>query len=288
MIQADPQEVNLRQTNFRQTNLRQTERRRVASLRLLQVINSLAVLCLVLVSTVTAQQIGPDPKEGSGTPSGDSTNTASICPVRLIGRVDDIDGSGTAVCRYKIFVASDCRTQQYRIDLPCTVNRSDCQNGVCSTPTATRLIPVAPPDPNTVPEIPGNPMPMPQPIVDPVTIPGYDKAFAASSLATGLLSPAPGSSRSFSPVAPNTREVVKYARYSQNGVEKFFKLVRVEVTEADGSKLTIGTGFQIPSIPNPETPVPTVFRSLQNKTYQVEEYSNEGAIVWTYIVHENQ
>jgi hypothetical protein len=278
MIQANPQKAYLRQT----------ERRHTERLRLLQVVNSLAVLCLVLVSTVTAQQIGPDPKEGSGTPSGDSTSMASICPVRLIGKVEDIDGSGTAVCRYQIFVASDCRTQQYRIDLPCYVNRSDCQNGVCSTPTVTRLIPVAPPDPNTVPEIPGNPMPMPQPIVDPVTIPGYDKAFAASTLATGLAPLPANSSRSFSPIAPRTQEVVKYARYSQNGVNKFFQLFRVEVTEADGSKLTIGTGFEIPAIPDLKTPVPTVFRPLQNKTYQVEEYSNEGAIVWTYIVHENQ
>jgi hypothetical protein len=131
-------------------------------------------------------------------------------------------------------------------------------------------------------------MPMPQPIVDPVTIPGYDKAFAASTLATGLAPLPANSSRSFSPIAPRTQEVVKYARYSQNGVNKFFQLFRVEVTEADGSKLTIGTGFEIPAIPDLKTPVPTVFRPLQNKTYQVEEYSNEGAIVWTYIVHENQ
>lgn len=267
---------------------RTLESQKTRGLRLLQVVGSLLFALVVTVSSVRAQISAPGTNEGSGAPGGNSTSTTSICPVRLIGTVDDIDGAGNRTCRYKIFVASDCAAQQYRIDLPCNVNKSDCQNGTCATAIETGITPVAPPDPNAIPEIPNNPMPTPQPVVDPVTIPGYDKTYAASSLATGLLPSPAGSTRSIVPVARNTRTTIKYARYTRNGVDKYFKLVRLEVTEADGSKLTIGTGFEIPTIPVGETAVPTLFRPIQNKTYQVEEYSNNLSIEWTYIVHENR
>lgn len=254
-------------------------------------------LSIFIIDSIASAQIGvPGTPGGTGTPSnggtptyGDGTST-TLCPIRLLGRVEDVDGAGNLVCRYKIFVASNCVSDEYRVDLPCNVNKSDCKDGMCATPDTSNLIPVAPPDPNAVPTQPGSPPmpnPNPVPITDPNTIPGYRNAYASSSLSTGIPAVAPGSTRTIVPVEPNTNITEKFASLDQAGVIKHFRLIRIEKTEADGTKTTLGSGFQIPAIPAGRTTVPAVFRSMQNKTYQVEEYSSTGNIEWSYIVHES-
>lgn len=248
---------------------------------------SVFALSILVVDSVATAQIGvPDIKGGGGTPSNGGTST-SICPVRLVGRVEDVDGSGNLVCRYKIFIASNCAADQYKVDLPCSVNKVDCVSGACEMPNTSNLIPVNPPDPNAVPTNAGNPMPNPMPVNDPLTIPGYAKAVASSALNAGIATVPAGSTRTIVPIGANTTATVKYATSMQAGGDKHFKLIRLEITEADGSKTTVGSGFEIPSLPAGETAVPTVFRSIQNKTFQVEEYSDTGNIEWTYIVHES-
>lgn len=252
-----------------------------------RILGALALSTYLLNSIATAQIGVPDIKGGGGTPSNGGGTSTSVCPVRLVGRVEDVDGSGNLVCRYKIFIASNCAADQYKIDLPCSVNKVDCVSGACEMPNTSNLIPVNPPDPNAVPTNADNPMPNPMPANDPITIPGYAKAFASSALNAGIAAVPAGSTRTIVPIGANTTATVKYATLMQAGGDKHFKLIRLEITEADGSKTTVGSGFEIPSLPAGETAVPSVFRSLQNKTYQVEEYSNTGTIEWTYIVHES-
>ena len=240
---------------------------------------------------ITLQQIGaPSIKGGGPTPpnNGGTGTSTTYCPFRLVGRVEDVDGSGNLVCRYKIFITSNCAADEYRIDLPCNVERSSCAGGSCQIPHTSVLVPVSPPDPNAVSQDIGLPMPNPMPANDPTTVPGYTKAFASDAMNGGVAPVSAGNTRTIVPVGATTTATTKYATYSQPGGDKHFKLIRIEVTEPDGSKITIGSGFQIPSIPAGETVVRSNFRQLQPKTYQVEEYSNTNNIEWTYIVHENQ
>jgi hypothetical protein len=252
-----------------------------------QFVGGLVLSIFLMDSVATAQISVPGGKDGYGKPSNGGGTSTSVCPVRLIGRVEDVDGSGNLICRYKIFIASNCATDQYKVDLPCAVNKTDCTNGSCAVPNTSELIPVSPPDPNAVPTNVGNPMPNPMPVNDPSTIPGYANAYASSALNAGIAAVPAGSTRTIVPIGAGTTATVKYATYQEAGVEKHFKLVRLEIAEADGSKTNVGSGFEIPAIPAGETKVLTVFRKLQNKTYQVEEYSDTGNIEWTYIAHES-
>jgi hypothetical protein len=99
---------------------------------------------------------GTYPDQNGGSPNNGGTSTA-VCPTRLVGRVEDVDGNGNLVCRYKIFIASNCVMDQYKLDLPCSVNKTDCMNGTCQNPNTSNLIPVAPPDPNATPQQRRNP-----------------------------------------------------------------------------------------------------------------------------------
>lgn len=230
---------------------------------------------------------GAYPDQNGGSPNSGGTSTA-VCPTRLVGRVEDVDGNGNLVCRYKIFIASNCVMDQYKLDLPCSVNKTDCMNGTCQNPNTSNLIPVAPPDPNATPSNGETPIPVAAPVNDPTTIPGYSKTYASSALNMGIDAVPAGSTRTIVPIGAATTATVKFARLSQAGVDKYFKLIRLEITETDGTKTTVGSGFEIPALPAGETAVPTVFRSIQNKTYQVEEYSITGNVEWTYIVHESK
>lgn len=246
------------------------------------------VIALGFLDSVAFAQISvPNINGGGGTPTNNNGTSTSVCPVRLIGRVEDIDGSGNLICRYKIFIASNCGADEYRVDLQCNVNKVDCINGSCANPNVSTLIPVSPPDPKAASNDINDPIPNPMPVNDPNTIPGYYRAFASSSLNGGIVPVPAGSTRTIVPIGANTTATVKYAKYTEGTVDKYFKLIRLEITEADGSKKTLGSGFEIPSLPATETVVPTVFRSMQAKTFQVEEYSNTGNVEWTYIVHES-
>jgi hypothetical protein len=239
------------------------------------------------VDPITLPQIGPPTIKGGGTPpnNGGTGTSTTYCPDRLVGRVEDVDGSGNLICRYKIFITSNCTDDERRVDLPCSVERSPCSGNSCPVPHTSVLIPVSPPDLNAASQDIGQP---PPPADDPITIPGFAKAFASDAMSGGVAPIPAGNTRTIVPVGATTTATTKYATYPQPGGDKHFKLIRIEVTEPDGSKITIGSGFQIPSIPAGETVVPSNFRQLQSKTYQVEEYSNTNNVEWTYIVHENQ
>lgn len=185
-----------------------------------------------------------------------------ICPIKLVGVVEDVDNEGVVTCRYQVYLATDCRSNTFLVDVPCNVSPAHCNGSQCSASVRFELTPTV----SSLPEVTGE-----------------QYRYSATTLDSMSLDP-DGNTR-FRAIDGSV-----VSQYQVFDGTAYYKLYKIQVSEGSGPNFDLGVGIKVGQAPDStEFPLINNFRivdiAMSSRIKSLYQEDNARTSIYMFLVH---